>query len=49
MLGRVKLRFDRRDDALGDLVLQRKEIGKLDLVALGPNLHAGRGVAQLAR
>ena len=47
VLGRVELRFDRPDDASGDLVLQDEEIGKLDVVALGPGLPARRGVGEL--
>ena len=49
VLGGVEPRLDRGDDALGDLILEGEEIGELDVVALGPDLEAGRGVAQLRR
>src|ERR1700686_5392602 len=43
----MQARLDGGDHALGDLVLESKEIRKPDVVALRPNLQAGRGIAQL--
>ena len=47
VLGGVEPRLDRGDDALGDLVLQGEEVRHVGVVAMGPDLQAGRGVAQL--
>src|SRR6516225_12033946 len=47
MLGRVELRFDRRDDTLGDLVLHRENVDKIAVVTLRPDMIAGFGLDQL--
>src|SRR3954447_23373759 len=47
ILRRVNLRLDRGDDALGDLVLHREDVDELAVVALGPEMAAGRGVVEL--
>ena len=47
MLGNVKLGFDCPDDAPGDLVLEREEVSEFDVVALRPDLPAGRSIRQL--
>ena len=49
MLGGEKARFDGGDDAFGYLILNGEEIRELEVVALRPNLAAGRGIAQSAR
>ena len=45
----VEVRLDRRDDALGDLVLDRKEVAQLAVVAIGPDVLADLGVDELRR
>ena len=47
IFGGVKLRLDRRDDGLGDLVLHREHIGELAVVAFGPDVAAGCDVVEL--
>jgi len=47
VLRRVELRLDRRHHPLGDLVLHREDVGKLALVALGPDMIAACCVDQL--
>ena len=46
---RRETRFDRRDDLLADLVLQREGVRELAVVALGPEVLVGRGVDELRR
>src|SRR5215218_3328744 len=45
----VEVRLDRRDDALGDLVLDGEEVAELAVVAVGPDVLAGLGVDELRR
>src|SRR6516225_8458432 len=47
VLGRVEFRLDRRDHLLGDFVLEHEDVGKLAVVALGPDMGSGRGLDQL--
>ena len=49
MLGGVDLRLDRGDDALGDPVLQREEVGDVAVVLLGPDLQAASGIVEERR
>ena len=44
-----QLRFDRRRDAAGDLVLHGEDIAELAVVAFGPVMAAGRRVDRAAR
>ena len=43
----VKLRFDRGNDGLGDLVLHREDVLDAAIVALGPDVAAGRNIVEL--
>ncbi len=47
ILRRIELRLDRGDDGLGDLVLDREHVGELAVVALRPDVAAGRHVIEL--
>ena len=47
-LGEQDLRADRTDHPVGDLVLQREDVGELAVVAVGPQMIAERRVDQLA-
>src|SRR5438105_587443 len=49
ILRRVELRFNRGNDGLGDLVLNREHIGKVAVVTLSPEVAAGRDVVKLSR
>src|SRR5271166_6470951 len=49
ILSSIELRFDRRDDRLGDLILHGEHVGKLAVVALRPEMAAGGGVVELRR
>ena len=46
---RVELRLDRRHDVFGDLVLHGEHVGDLAIVALRPQVCAGRDVVELRR
>ena len=43
----VELRFDGGDNALGDLVLDGEDVGEVAVVALCPDVVAGRRVDKL--
>ena len=43
----IELRFDRRDDGFGDLVLHREHVGEIAVVAVRPDVAAGGGVVKL--
>ena len=43
----IELRFDSRNDGLGDLVLHGKHVGKFAVVALRPDVAAGGDVVEL--
>ena len=43
----IELRLDRRDDRLGDLVLHGEDVGETAVVALRPDMAAGRDVVEL--
>ncbi len=45
----IKLRLDRGDDGLGDLVLHGEHIGEVAVVALRPDVAAGGDVVELRR
>ena len=47
IFGGVKLRLDRGDDRLGDLVLHGEHVGEVAVVALGPEMAAGGDVVEL--
>jgi hypothetical protein len=47
MLRPIKLWLDRRNDCFRNLVLHREDIGKLAIVALCPEMTAGRDVVEL--
>ena len=44
---RQQLEFQRRDDGLGDLVLQREDVVQVAVVALGPEVVVARRLDQL--
>ncbi len=44
---RIELRLDRGDDRLGDFILHREYVGKIAVVALGPDMAAGGDVVEL--
>ena len=44
ILGGIKLRLDRRDDGLRDLVLHGEHVGEIAVVALRPEVAAGGDV-----
>ena len=44
----VEMRLDRRDDALGDVVLHGEQVFQHAVVAVGPDVLAGLGLDQLA-
>src|SRR5205085_4596303 len=47
LLGRIKLRLDRRDHALGDLVLYREDVREIPIVTLSPEVISRLGFHQL--
>ena len=46
--GPTQARLDRADDRQRDLVLQREDVVELAVVALGPDVGAGRRIDELA-
>ena len=42
-------RLDHADDALGEPVLERKDVRQRTVISVGPERHAGGGVEQLRR
>src|SRR5580698_462248 len=47
MFGGKELRLDRRHNRFGDLVLHREYVGEIAIVALSPDVAAGRSVVEL--
>src|SRR6266446_589662 len=47
VLGRVQLWLDRRHDPFGDFVLQCKDVGKLTIVTLGPDMISASRLNEL--
>src|SRR4029450_2941617 len=43
----IQLRFNRSDNLLGDLILHGKDVTKLPIESLGPNMTVVRGIKKL--
>jgi hypothetical protein len=47
VFGGIELRLDRRNDRVCDLVLDSEHVGKIAVIALGPDVPAGDDVIEL--